>query len=568
MKRTAIVVGAAVVVSAFGVAGERSARACGGCFHPPTQTVTDITDERMLLTVSTTQSTLYDQIQYSGSPTSFAWVLPIHGAVTVGLSADVLFDSVDVLTETQITPPPSGCAPCFARGAMGFGFADAASVADAGAAAAPVTVTHVQNVGPYATVQLHSTDASALDNWLAQNGFVIPADVTPVIDEYVTEGFDFLAMKLLPNMGVQAMRPVRVTSAGASLSLPLRMAAVGTGAIVGITIWVVSDGRYEPQNYPFFHIDDKDLVWDYSTSLSNYTTLRVENEATLHNGGWEIESSLTLNQQIVTSVVLSGGQYYPFGGFGGPPSDPTLDYLPVPASGGDAGGEAGAGQTAEEVRTADLETLFAGITAPNVRITRIRGDIAHAAMTADLVLQASADQSELSNVRLLTQGVNEVCACGYLDSGLSSSGGPVSSSGGAASSTGPGIDSGASDASGSSAGQGVESGASSGQEASGGSSSGGTPGAGSSSGPGASVDASSDADASITGQVTSSSSGGASGAGTSNNDVSPPSSGGNHGCSAAAASDSGTAGGLGGFAALVGLALASRASRRRVNRLA
>ena len=59
-------------------------------------------------------------------------------------------------------------------------------------------------------------------------------------------------MKLLPNMGVQAMRPVRVTSAGASLSLPLRMAAVGTGAIVGITIWVVSDGRYEPQNYPFF----------------------------------------------------------------------------------------------------------------------------------------------------------------------------------------------------------------------------------------------------------------------------------------------------------------------------
>ena len=192
MKRTAIVVGAAVVVSAFGVASERSARACGGCFHPPTQTVTDITDERMLLSVSTTQSTLYDQIQYSGSPTSFAWVLPIHGPVTVGLSADVLFDSVDVLTETQITPPPSSCAPCFARGVPGLapmGGGAASDASDAGASF--VTVTHVQNVGPYATVQLHSTDASALDTWLAQNGYVIPADVTPVIDEYVTEGFDF-----------------------------------------------------------------------------------------------------------------------------------------------------------------------------------------------------------------------------------------------------------------------------------------------------------------------------------------------------------------------------------------
>ena len=437
MKEAAIVLGAAVAVSTFALSGERSARACGGCFHPPTQTVTDITDERMLLSVSTTQSTLYDQIQYSGSPTSFAWVLPIHGTVTVGLSADVLFDSVDVLTATQITPPPSSCAPCVFNGGNsgGGGFAAGAGGA-AGAGAPAVTVTHMENVGPYATVQLHSTDASALNAWLAQNGYVIPADVTPVIDEYVTEGFDFLAMKLLPNMGVQSMRPVRVTSAGASLSLPLRMAAVGTGAIVGITIWVVSDGRYQPQNYPFFHIDDKDLVWDYSSSLSNYTTLRVENEATLHNGGWEIESSLTLNQQIVTSVVLSGGQYYPGGGFGGAPTDPGLDYLPVPATGGDAGGEAGAGQTAEEVRTEDLATLFAGITAPNVRITRIRGDIAHAAMTTDLVLQASADQSELSNIRSLTRGVNEVCACGFLDSGVSSSGSPASSSGQGASAAG------------------------------------------------------------------------------------------------------------------------------------
>ena len=481
MKEAAIVLGAAVAASTFALAGERSARACGGCFHPPTQTVADITDERMLLTVSTTQTTLYDQIRYSGSPTSFAWVLPIHGTVTVGLSADVLFDSVDVLTATQITPPPSSCAPCFARGGLGGPTAGGGANTQTGSAPPAVMVSNVQNVGPYATVQLHSTDASALNTWLAQNGYVIPADVTPVIAEYVTEGFDFLAMKLLPNMGVQAMRPVRVTSAGASLSLPLRMAAVGTGAIVGITVWVVSDGRYEPQNYPFFRIDDKALVWDYSTSLSNYTTLRVQNEATLHNGGWETESSLTLNQQIVTSVVLSGGQYYRGGGFGGAPSDPSLDYLPIPASGGDAGAEAGAGQTAEEVRTEDLATLFAGITAPNVRITRIRGDIAHAAMKSDLVLQASADQSELSNVRSLTRGVNEVCACGYLDSGLSSSGGPSSSaSAGGGTSSGQGTPGGIYNSTSSGGGaNGTAGGSSSGPEPANGSEASGSPNAGS-----------------------------------------------------------------------------------------
>ena len=408
MNRTKLVAALSVSASAIALAGARDASACGGCFHPPTQTVSDITDERMLLSVSTLQSTLYDQLRYSGSPSNFAWVLPIHGTVDVGLSADVLFDSIDVLTETQINPPAPNCpSPNCSLGVMS---ASSGSAAAAGAAEPAVTVLVQENVGPYATVQLHATDSSALDNWLAQNGYNVPADVAPVIAEYVAEGFDFLAMKLLPNQGVQAMRPVRVTTPGASLSLPLRMAAVGTGPAIGITIWVVADGRYEPQNFPFFHIDDSALVWDFAMSESNYTTLRVQNEANLMGKGWEIESSISLNEQTITNVILSGGQYYGGGGFGGPiaaPSDPSLDYLPV--GNADAGAEAGATETAEEVRTADVNALFAGITGPNVRVTRIRTDILHTAMTADFVLQASADQSELSNVRNVTQSVNLSC---------------------------------------------------------------------------------------------------------------------------------------------------------------
>ena len=417
MNRMGLVVAIAVAASASALVAEGNAAACGGCFHPPTQTATDITDERMLLAVSPTQSTLYDQIEYSGSPASFAWVLPIQGTVTVGLSADVLFDSIDALTATQIVAPsvncpiPPNCNVRFAGASAGAGFADASAEA-----LGAVTVLKQENVGPYATVQLHATDSSALNGWLTQNGFNIPADVVPVIDEYVAGGFDFLAMKLLPNQGVPAMRPVRVTTPGAGLSLPLRMAAVGTGATVGITIWVVSDGRYEPQNYPFFHIDDSALVWDWSTNSSNYTTLRAQNEAASGNKNWEIESSLELNQQIITGVILSGGQVYtgfggvvaaPFEGGPGSPSDPALDYLPVGSP--DAGADAGPFQTAEEVRTADIDALFAGLTGPNVRVTRMRSDIAHAAMTADFVLGASADQTELSNVRDVTQSVNLQC---------------------------------------------------------------------------------------------------------------------------------------------------------------
>jgi hypothetical protein len=457
MNRSKLALGVVAAVSAVGFVGERQASACGGCFHPPTQTVTDITDERMLLAVSGTQSTLYDQIQYSGSPSSFAWVLPIHGTVTVGLSADVLFDSIDTLTATQITPPPQNCPfPNCNSGNAGFAASGSSSGGGALTTAPPVQVLAQANVGPYATVQLHSSDSSALDSWLTQNGYNIPAAVQPILDAYVKEGFDFLAMKLLPNQGVQAMRPVRVTTSGASLSLPLRMASIGTGAVTGITIWVVADGRYEPQNFPFFHIEDSQLVWDWSANLSNYTTLRVQQESKLKNAGWEIESSIALNRQLITNVITSGGQYYGNGLSSAPPSDAAQDYVPV---GGADSGTDGGYESAEQVRADDIAALFVGLAGSTVRVTRMRSDIAQAAMTADFVLQASTDQSELSNVRTITQSVNLTCpiynGCNVIgtgtlaqaqasvgDAGASNGSGGSASSGGSSSGTGSGTSNG------------------------------------------------------------------------------------------------------------------------------
>src|SRR5262249_17514022 len=159
---------------------------------------------------------LYDQIRYSGSPSSFAWVLPIHGTVDVGLSADVFFSSIDTITATQITPPPRNCPGPPSSCNSSSGGANASAKPSAPSAGADesggVTVTKQENVGPYATVQLHPTnpnDPGALTKWLADNGFEIPADVVPILQQYTREGSDFLAMKLLPNQGIQSMRPVR-----------------------------------------------------------------------------------------------------------------------------------------------------------------------------------------------------------------------------------------------------------------------------------------------------------------------------------------------------------------------
>lgn len=411
--RSSITLLALLVLPGLAVVGEKDASACGGCFGPPTETDDTVTAHRMVLSVSPQQTTLYDEIQYSGSPSSFAWVLPITGQVTIGISSDAVFDTLDSYSATTVSPPPitcpgppSGCPAVPSGGAATFNGSGSGS-------GGSVNVTSAQTVGPYQTVQLQSTDANALDTWLTTNGYAITADIEPVIAAYVTAGFDFLAMKLVPGAGVQSMRPVRVTFAGASPTLPLRMVAAGTGAVTGITLWVVADGRWEPANFPWFHIDASQLVWDWSTSSSNYTTLQSQIEAASNNTTWEVQASLALDAPTIQSAITnlatitaesgssgSGGGGGSSSGSDSGPAAGADGYDPIPAT------STSPGETSAQVMQDDLTALFAGIAGPGFRLTRLRTDLAHAALANDLQLQASSDQSTLSNVYTATQSIN------------------------------------------------------------------------------------------------------------------------------------------------------------------
>jgi hypothetical protein len=355
----------------------------------------------MIYSISKDQTTLFDEIRYTGEPSSFAWVLPIRGTVTVGLSADVMFKTIETLTATTVNQPPTNCPPppnCNNNNFPTAGLSGAAE--DAGAThGGSVQVLSQAQVGPYETVQLKSTDGSALTNWLHSHGYEVPAADAPIIAAYVADGFDFLALKLIPGKGVQAMQPVRVTTTGASISLPLHMVAVGTGPTTGITIWVIADGRWEPSNFPTFTITNAELVWDWATDSSNYETLRLSKEASFGGKGWQIESSLEQNKYTFRNYITNAVQY----GTAGPgnytePASPSGSDAGVGEGGPPPGPDAGS-DTAGLVKVAndDIDILFAGISGGNARITRMRSDVVHSALSNDMYLSASADQSEMTN---------------------------------------------------------------------------------------------------------------------------------------------------------------------------
>ncbi len=455
---SSLVVGLSTFAAVLGAS--RDARACGGCFHAPPASVTEatvVTDHRMAFALSPTQTVLWDQVKYAGNPNDFVWVLPVRPGTRVELSRDPWMAALDASTQPIVKePPPVAGYGAYGNdygGGCGCGLASSDSSAlatssDGGAATAPppVTVVAQSTVGPYETVTLRATDPKALETWLRAHGYDIPKSVQPTIDTYTGEGFDFIALRLRPNQGVQAMQPVRVISPGADASLPLRMVAAGVGTHVALTLYVIGEGRYEAQNFPNAKPDDGALVWDYAQNRSNYQAHVTGLMAQSGERTWVTEYA---KQPSVFPTITGGGGGGGAGGGSGASTasgNPTLANayfngcgLHVPpytfkaadGGGGTDGGEAGAGDASAEGDAAaqgdaagggrdagpwydggpppqcsgaccdydDLNVAMTGLRSSDVIVTRLRAYLpVDALRVGDLRLIAAADQTSVENV--------------------------------------------------------------------------------------------------------------------------------------------------------------------------
>ncbi|MEO5731295.1 MAG: DUF2330 domain-containing protein [Byssovorax sp.] len=380
----------AVPVTALALTHARDAAACGGCFVPPDES-TQVTGHRMVLSVSQTETTLWDQITYTGNPTSFAWILPTKGLVKVGLSSDALFAFLGQATTVTVVPPPLNCPSppdgCFFGGEDG----NSASAGTGGDSASPggVTVVAQETVGPYETVQLKSDDPTALKAWLTSHNFSVPPDVQPIIDAYVADHFDFLALKLVPGKGLDSMRPVRVTTPGASPILPLRMVAAGTGAVTPITLWVLGEGRYEAGNFENFTVNTSSVIWNWDTSSSTYPTLKQAAFAGNGGAGWLTEATRPTSAFDVTGNLVQ-----------------VAEFNPTQSGYGDEMG-VGAVEEAQE----DVDKLVGNITPAALWVTRLHAELPRAALGADLEVGASMTQTPVANFIQTSVGIGTPPPC-------------------------------------------------------------------------------------------------------------------------------------------------------------
>jgi hypothetical protein len=277
-------VGLTIVSGSLLVAQPRQAQACGGYFHAE-GAATEVTTHRIAFALSSTRTVLWDQIQYSGDPKDFSWVLPVKGDANPESANDSWFEALDGVSGLVTTPPHLDC--YVHRGGSGCDCSSTTDIgtpvagpAPAGVPGAAVMIVHQRSVGPYMYVQLRASDAKSLLQWLPDNGYAIPADIKPVIEAYQNEGFDFVALRLHPDMGTHQMTPVRIVTQGTSPVLPLRLAAAGAGDHLSISLYVIAEGRYEAAGFNNkVNVDYSQLTFDWRGTFdttqgeTNYPTL-------------------------------------------------------------------------------------------------------------------------------------------------------------------------------------------------------------------------------------------------------------------------------------------------------
>lgn len=342
---------------AMAVLSPRPASACGGCFNPPSGMPTPVTGHRMAVSISTAGTTLWDQIQYAGSPEDFVWVLPVMGTPMVELADNAFFEALADATAITMSAPAPPRTFCPRSGGSSFGctqYSPSAALDGGSAHDGSSVVVHSEGiVGPYETATVGSTDPMELVDWLQDHGYLVPDAILPTIAHYVEMGANFTVLRLAPDAGVDRMQPVRVTSPGLSLSFPLRMVAAGVQTSVELELFVFAESRMEAANYHNAEVDRGAVSYDWASGRFSYDD--------------EYSNALFAGEGPGTNWVTEYAGYAPV---------PSLaSYTSTGPDG--------------EVRTAsdDVEVAARGIAFPY--LTRMRTELPPSELDRDLLLRAS-----------------------------------------------------------------------------------------------------------------------------------------------------------------------------------
>ncbi len=208
------------------------------------------------------RTTITMENDYQGDPNTFALVIPVPVVLQekdVRTVRPALFDRLDAFSAPRLVEYYEED-PCYRPEPM-MDFADDGAVMES-AGAAPeeepkVRVEAKFDVAEYNIVILSADEAAALEKWLTQNGYSLPAGAAPILAPYVQRQSKFFAAKVDVKKlkrgpdGKVTLSPLQFTFAAPTFELPIRLGMINSKGLQDLIIYALSqDQRTVVVNYP------------------------------------------------------------------------------------------------------------------------------------------------------------------------------------------------------------------------------------------------------------------------------------------------------------------------------
>ena len=161
-----------------------------GCFVFNWDKETDINEptQKAIIVHEAGREDLLLQVKYEGPLEEFGWLIPVPGLPKVEPGSMEPFYELSRLTQMQ---------------AGGFGEVTTLSNrSTSGGEEAPVQVIEVKTVGAYEVAVLSARDAGSLADWLGTHEFSFPPGKAEIADEYIRQGWFFVAARIQLGRGV------------------------------------------------------------------------------------------------------------------------------------------------------------------------------------------------------------------------------------------------------------------------------------------------------------------------------------------------------------------------------
>jgi MYXO-CTERM domain-containing protein len=265
-----LLIGLAVL---FPLVTPSQAKACGGTFCDNTgiPMPVDQRGEDILFVQDGPDIEVHVRIEYEGEAERFAWLVPVQAVPEISVGSEVMFVRVAEATAPRwIRNSSDECPDEGWETSGGFVPED-----DLAGASEPDVVLE-ETVGAFEVVVLQGGTAAEVINFLDQNGYAQDPAATPILQEYLDEGFLFAAVKLSANASVDAIHPLVFRFPGNEPCVPIRLTRIAAEQDMGIRAYFLGQERWAPQNYKHVVLNPLAYPWSevgWGASTIQYTEL-------------------------------------------------------------------------------------------------------------------------------------------------------------------------------------------------------------------------------------------------------------------------------------------------------